>query len=167
VYKPPPDLREHLIATNRTCVFPGCARHARRCEMDHHRPFDDHGPTSDANMGPLCKRHHHLKHETKWRLHKHHDGYEWTDPTGHTYYSTPLEYPVTTEPITYDTLREAALQEEADAAEAAADHAAWTIDHAALTTRITTRRTAARGGTDPKPSVPSTTIDPADDPPPF
>jgi hypothetical protein len=93
VYKPPPDLREHLIATNRTCVFPGCARHARRCDLDHHRPFDEHGPTADANMGPLCKRHHHMKHETKWRLRKHHDGYEWTDPTGHTYYSTPHRIP--------------------------------------------------------------------------
>jgi hypothetical protein len=143
-------------------------------------------------MGPLCKRHHHLKHETTWRLRKHADGYEWTDPTGHTYYSTPTEYPVNVEPITYDTLHAAARQEETDAADAAvwaaadaseaahAAHAAqaadrdadeWEatlpIDIAALTTKINTRRTAARGGTDPVPAVPSTTINPVNDTPPF
>jgi hypothetical protein len=92
-YTPPADLREHIIATNRRCAFPGCGRAARRCDLDHHLAWEDGGETADANMGPLCSRHHHLKHETGWKLQKLDDGYQWTAPTGHVYYSRPDPYP--------------------------------------------------------------------------
>jgi Domain of unknown function (DUF222) len=94
-YTPPAQLREHSIAVHRTCIFPGCHRHARRCDLDHHQDWNDLGETSDANIGPLCPRHHHLKHDTRWQLTKTNDGYTWTDPTGHTYTSRPDPYPIT------------------------------------------------------------------------
>lgn len=42
------------------CQAPGCMVPAERCDSDHRVPHPD-GPTSAANMGPLCRRHHQLK----------------------------------------------------------------------------------------------------------
>jgi hypothetical protein len=95
VHDPPADLREHSIAVHRTCVHPGCGRHARRCHLDHHQAWSDGGHTRDDNLGPLCERHHHLKHEADWTMLKLPNGYQWTTPTGHTYRSQPDPYPVT------------------------------------------------------------------------
>lgn len=42
------------------CQAPGCMVPAEQCDIDHRIPFPD-GPTSAANLGPLCRRHHNLK----------------------------------------------------------------------------------------------------------
>ena len=43
-----------------------------------------------ANLMPLCSRHHHLKHDAGWRLHRlENDTVRWTTPTGHTYDRPP------------------------------------------------------------------------------
>src|SRR4051794_3801505 len=42
------------------CVFPGCSTPARRCDLDHRRPFPV-GPTCSCNLQPLCRGHHRLK----------------------------------------------------------------------------------------------------------
>ncbi len=74
------------------CVFPGCRRDSRGCDLDHitaYLPMEDGGPpgqTHPRNLAPLCRHHHRLKTHTAWdykALDGH--GYLWTAPTGHQY----------------------------------------------------------------------------------
>jgi hypothetical protein len=60
-YRIPPRLRRFLEARDRTCVFPGCNRRARRTDKDHRRPWPL-GPTSAGNVDCLCRHHHRAKH---------------------------------------------------------------------------------------------------------
>jgi hypothetical protein len=74
---------------DRHCVFPGCRRRSRRCDLDHIEPYlppDRGGPpgqTSPLSLAPLCRRHHRAKTHARWRYHRLPDGtYRWTTPTG-------------------------------------------------------------------------------------
>ncbi|MDX6199465.1 MAG: hypothetical protein QOJ79_2616 [Actinomycetota bacterium] len=60
-YRFPPRLRRFLEARDRTCVFPGCGRPARKTDKDHRRPWPA-GKTSAANGECLCRHHHRAKH---------------------------------------------------------------------------------------------------------
>ena len=93
-YRPPAALREHVIARDRTCRFPGCRRSARSCEIDHRLPYRHGGETSEDNLHALCPRHHHLKHEASgWRVRRSRGGdTEWRTPTGRTYVTAPDPY---------------------------------------------------------------------------
>jgi len=88
-YTPTPRIREHVIARDRTCVFPWCGRNARRCDLDHVVPYDhDHpdrgGPTATDNLSALCRRHHRLKTRGRWRYRMTSPGvFVWTSPLGH------------------------------------------------------------------------------------
>jgi hypothetical protein len=88
-YRPPADLAEHIIWRDRDCVAPGCAHPAESCDIDHTVPYPK-GPTANTNLGLLCRRHHLVKHHTRWRLQQPEPGhFQWTSPTGHTYLTTP------------------------------------------------------------------------------
>jgi hypothetical protein len=94
-YRPPVALADHVRARDRTCRFPNCNRRAANCELDHRRPWEDGGTTCPENVGPLCARHHHLKHEAGWTLIRLADGTSrWISPLGRTYDEPPAEYPV-------------------------------------------------------------------------
>jgi hypothetical protein len=94
-YKIPADLREQIILRDRTCVFPGCARPARRCDVDHIIEYDHDaeaegrpqpGPTTTSNLACLCRFHHRLKTHSPWRYTMVEPGiFEWTSPHGHRY----------------------------------------------------------------------------------
>ncbi|MET0839313.1 MAG: DUF222 domain-containing protein [Marmoricola sp.] len=95
-HDPPPAMREHVILRDAHCVFPGCRRDSRGCDLDHitaYVPLDEGGPpgqTTPANLAPLCRTHHRIKTHTAWdykTLDGH--GYLWTAPTGHQYEVTP------------------------------------------------------------------------------
>lgn len=93
-YRPPAAMARHVRARNVTCVFPGCRRRALRCELDHVIAWHQCQVTHPDNLQPLCARHHHLKHDTTWRVHRHGDGTTtWTAPSGHTYARPPDELP--------------------------------------------------------------------------
>ncbi|MEZ0066423.1 hypothetical protein ABIA32_002433 [Streptacidiphilus sp. MAP12-20] len=91
-YRPTAEVHRHVTARDRHCRFPGCTRAARRCDLDHVRPFDHHnpaagGPTTPENLLTLCRRHHLAKHRAGWHLaHDPATGTAtWTAPTGHRY----------------------------------------------------------------------------------
>jgi hypothetical protein len=94
-YKVPADIREQVILRDRTCVFPGCARPARRCDVDHIIEYDHDadaegrpqpGPTQTDNLACLCRFHHRLKTHSPWRYTMTAPGvFEWTSPHGHRY----------------------------------------------------------------------------------
>jgi hypothetical protein len=94
-YKIPTDLREQVQLRDRTCVFPGCTRPARRCDIDHIIAYDHDadaegrpqpGPTTTSNLACLCRFHHRLKTHSAWRYTMVEPGiFEWTSPHGHRY----------------------------------------------------------------------------------
>lgn len=96
-YRPPADLGRHVIARDRTRCFPGCTRPAARCELDHRDDWGQGGATNADNLYALCRRHHHLKHDTDWRYRPLPDGaLEWTSPNGRKYRREPNTYLVET-----------------------------------------------------------------------
>ena len=93
-YRPPPALADHVIARDRTCVWPGCNQPARRTEIDHRRRWRDFGRTAEDNLQCLCSTHHHFKEEG-WQCRLLPDGsIRWVSPTGREYVRRPRPYPV-------------------------------------------------------------------------
>jgi len=90
-YRVPAALRRWLGVTSPTCVFPGCNRSARHCDMDHLTAWADGGTTDADNLEPACRHHHRLRHETGWA--PSHDpatgDLRWTSPLGGTYDADP------------------------------------------------------------------------------
>ncbi len=85
-YTPSPRLREQVLLTHPTCVFPGCSRPSRGCDLDHVIAWDDGGPTCSCNLVPECRFHHRLKTHGGWTLHRvGHRLLVWTSPHGRTY----------------------------------------------------------------------------------
>jgi Domain of unknown function (DUF222) len=87
-YRPPAALVRHIELRDGTCVFLGCERPATRCHLDHSTRYPT-GKTCHDNLGPMCERHHILKHaldDAFAHLRQPRPGvFVWTMPTGHTY----------------------------------------------------------------------------------
>lgn len=82
-YRVPTALRRWLGITSPTCIFPGCGRAARDCDLDHLRAWAEGGPTDDDNLAPECRHHHRVRHETQWHPTVDPDGeYQWISPLG-------------------------------------------------------------------------------------
>ncbi|CAI9415842.1 HNH endonuclease signature motif containing protein [Nocardioides sp. T2.26MG-1] len=85
-YTPSPRLREQVLLTHPTCVFPGCSRPSRGCDLDHVVAWADGGPTCSCNLVPECRFHHRLKTHGGWTLQRvGHRLMVWTSPMGRTY----------------------------------------------------------------------------------
>ena len=65
-YTVPADLKSWLRLRDETCRFPGCARRAQRCDIDHVTDWATGGTTDHTNLIHLCRTHHRLKHHTTW-----------------------------------------------------------------------------------------------------
>lgn len=82
-------------ARDRTCRGPHCHRQARRCEIDHVIAFSQGGQTNAGNLGPECKREHHVKHDAGWHTQRLPDGtIRWTTPPG----GSTTDHPSNTRP---------------------------------------------------------------------
>ncbi|WP_144784818.1 HNH endonuclease signature motif containing protein [Microbacterium sp. BH-3-3-3] len=89
-YRVPVALRRWLGVTSPTCVFPGCGRAARECDIDHLTAWADGGTTDDDNLDPKCRHHHRLRHETRWDLDRAAGGdTAWISPLGGRYGTDP------------------------------------------------------------------------------
>jgi hypothetical protein len=75
-YRFPPRLRRFLEARDRTCVFPGCNRPARKTDKDHRIPWPA-GATSADNGQCLCRHHHRAKQALFTVLADPDGGYLW------------------------------------------------------------------------------------------
>ncbi len=89
-------MRELVILRDGRCVFPGCTRDARSCDLDHITPYVDPGDggppgqTRPSNLAPLCRRHHRAKTTGRWRYRRTSEGdYLWHGPHGTMYLVTP------------------------------------------------------------------------------
>ncbi|MBS42975.1 MAG: hypothetical protein CMH83_07445 [Nocardioides sp.] len=82
-YVPTEKLASQAPWLHPTCVFPFCSRAAERCDIDRVEPYADGGPTSTANLAPLCRTHHRMKTHARWRYRRRPEGvFEWTGPMG-------------------------------------------------------------------------------------
>lgn len=83
-YRVPTALRRWLGVTSPTCVFPGCGRPARDCDLDHLAAWSAGGVTDDDNLAPECRHHHRIRHETRWNPSRDPDtgDLRWTSPLG-------------------------------------------------------------------------------------
>ena len=66
-YVVPADLKAAVRLRDETCRFPGCSRRARRCDIDHVTDWALGGPTDQNNLMLVCRRHHRLKHLSRWQ----------------------------------------------------------------------------------------------------
>ncbi|MEZ2371612.1 DUF222 domain-containing protein [Arthrobacter sp. RCC_34] len=82
-YRPNADLRRYLVARDARCRFPGCGIRAASLDLDHTEDAAHGGTTSSVNLAGLCRRHHVLKHHSRWTVRQLGRGVlEWTSPTG-------------------------------------------------------------------------------------
>jgi len=63
-----PAMRIAVIARDLHCVFPGCDRPARWCDIHHLIHWADDGATCIENLVLLCRHHHTLVHEAGWAI---------------------------------------------------------------------------------------------------
>lgn len=84
VYRPPIELARMIKHRDQTCRAPGCVRPAHQCEIDHTIDWQYGGPTNHHNLATLCRKHHMLKHNSRWTARLDADGtMHWTSPHGH------------------------------------------------------------------------------------
>ena len=81
-YCVPADLKRWLQMRDETCTFSGCGRLAKDCDLDHTIAWADGGTTSAGNLSHVCRNHHRLKHNSRWKVEHTPEGVTWTSPTG-------------------------------------------------------------------------------------
>jgi hypothetical protein len=87
--RPDTRLKRQVQAQTPVCVFPGCRIPSLHCDLDHNQPWAEDGPTSENNLGPLCRHHHVIRHHG-WTIVQTRPGsYQLTSPLGHSYTSQP------------------------------------------------------------------------------
>lgn len=75
-----------LVARDRGCTFPGCARPPAWTQAHHLRHWADGGPTNLSNLTLLCTPHHQQVHHAGWQVRMaadHHPEFippRWVDP---------------------------------------------------------------------------------------
>ncbi|MFF2028892.1 DUF222 domain-containing protein [Arthrobacter sp. NPDC058192] len=65
-YRIPKAMRQWLRLRDGRCPFPGCNNHSLDNEGDHLLAWSDGGGTGISNLGQPCRKHHRLKHTTRW-----------------------------------------------------------------------------------------------------
>lgn len=91
-YVPSSGLRDHVVARDGVCRFPGCTVVASECDLDHDQPWP-HGPTTAVNLSAKHRRHHQLKTAGLWRCeHADDDTLTWTSLAGRRYVTDPRDY---------------------------------------------------------------------------
>ncbi|WP_460942617.1 HNH endonuclease signature motif containing protein [Okibacterium endophyticum] len=89
-YTVPADLKRALRVRDQTCRFPGCNRKAVNSDIDHTVDWQHGGQTALTNLAHLCRKHHTVKHRTRWDVTQHADGVlEWSTPHGDTHFTYP------------------------------------------------------------------------------
>jgi hypothetical protein len=98
-HDPPEPMADFVRQRDPVCVFPGCTRPSRQCDLDHidaYIPMDEGGPpgqTHPDNLAPLCRHHHRVKTHARWSYLRLPDGgYHWKSPTGRTIDVPPVRH---------------------------------------------------------------------------
>ncbi|CCQ47925.1 HNH endonuclease family protein [Pseudarthrobacter siccitolerans] len=80
-------MKKALQLRDGKCTFPGCNNPSLDNETDHLQAWQHGGNTGISNLAQLCPKHHHLKHNSRWKptpaTTTEPPG--WTSPTGRHY----------------------------------------------------------------------------------
>jgi len=87
--------RRAIAARDQGCVFPGCGRPPRHCDIHHLHHRGRGGPTRTSNAGMLCRFHHRLLHHHGWHLIVHDGHWVAIDPHGTRWTGRPTPLPTT------------------------------------------------------------------------
>ena len=88
--RPTAAQQRHVQARHPTCTFPGCRMPAVGCDIDHLRPYSEHGVTATRDLHPACRHDHRGRHIGGWRVQQTRSGaYLWTSPLGRRYVVRP------------------------------------------------------------------------------
>ena len=60
-------MRQWLRLRDGRCPFPGCSNQSLDNEADHLLAWSDGGGTGISNLGQPCRKHHRLKHTSRWK----------------------------------------------------------------------------------------------------
>jgi hypothetical protein len=93
-YRIPKAMRQWLRLRDGRCPFPGCNNHSLDNEADHLLAWSDGGGTGVSNLGQPCRKHHRLKHATRWKpVEASRDKPPgWTSPAGRYYPSEQQDW---------------------------------------------------------------------------
>ncbi len=84
--RPSADQRRFIEMYHPTCAFPGCRMPAIESDIDHRDEYSAGGPTAIANLLPLCRHDHRIRHEAGWEHSITESGdYLWRSPIGRRY----------------------------------------------------------------------------------
>ncbi len=84
--RPTSRMKRRVQHRYQTCVFPGCRTPSVGSDLDHRRPWQNGGTTTDDNLAPLCRTDHCIRHQTGWTYEPLPDGdFLWTSPLGAKY----------------------------------------------------------------------------------
>jgi hypothetical protein len=92
-HDPSPLLRHLVQVRDGSCVEPGCARSAVRCDFEHSIPFEKGGRTCLCNGNSKCRRGHGIKQRNNWEAIQVGGCTTWHTPSGRTYTTGPQQYP--------------------------------------------------------------------------
>jgi len=113
-YRVPAELRRMILLRDDHCGAPNCGRPVK--EIDHSLDYARGGTTRLGNLSGLCAGHHHVKHETPWRLVQLADGVlDWVGPNRRHYLTHPdtvLPAPPPAPPVDLDERTPFDLSEE-------------------------------------------------------
>jgi hypothetical protein len=92
--RPTASQTRKVRARNRTCVAPGCRMPVVDCDIDHTRAWAETGVTDSADLAPLCRHDHRLRHQTGWTYQRLDDGdHLWTSPLATSYTTSGADPP--------------------------------------------------------------------------
>ncbi|MDJ0925834.1 MAG: DUF222 domain-containing protein, partial [Acidimicrobiia bacterium] len=87
--RPTASQRRRIEMLHPTCIHPGCRMPSVECDIDHRRPWAGHRVTCTADLGPLCRHHHVIRHRFGWSYELAGGGaFVFTSPFGHHYASS-------------------------------------------------------------------------------
>ncbi|WP_396134188.1 DUF222 domain-containing protein [Arthrobacter oryzae] len=93
-YPVPKAMRQWLRLRDGRCPFPGCNNHSLDNEADHLLAWSNGGGTGISNLGQPCRKHHRLKHSSRWKpvgaTMDQPPG--WTSPSGRSYPSEQQDW---------------------------------------------------------------------------
>ncbi len=87
--KPIASQRRKAELQHPTCIHPGCRMPSVDCDIDHRQPWAEHRVTCTADLGPMCRHHHVIRHTFGWRYEPTAGGdFLFGSPFGHQYTSS-------------------------------------------------------------------------------
>ena len=92
--RPAPSQRRTAEILHPACIHPGCRMPSVDCDLDHRKPWSEARFTCTADLGPMCRHHHVIRHTYGWQYASIAGGdFLFSSPFGHQYTTSGREPP--------------------------------------------------------------------------